>query len=65
MGGNEAGGEARDPGADPGCSEMVEQGGGGRYRWLVRKAEHEAVAGGWHGARQSMQRQPMAGMGIK
>ena len=48
MGGNEAGGEARDPGADPGCSEMVEQGGGGRYRWLVRKAEHEAVAGGWH-----------------
>jgi len=30
VGGNEAGGEvARDPG-----SEMVEQGGGGRYRWL-------------------------------
>ena len=31
VGGNEAGGEvARDPG-----SEMVEQGGGGRYRWLL------------------------------
>ena len=49
VGGNEAGGEvARDPGSDPGCcSEMVEEGGGGRYRWLVRKAEHEAVAGGF------------------
>ena len=40
-GGQEARGEvARDPGSrDPGCSEMVEKGGGGRYRWLVRKAE--------------------------
>ena len=44
--GYEAGGEARDPSGR--CSEMVEQGGGGRYRWLrVRKAEHEASSRLW------------------
>ena len=62
--GYEAGGKARDPSGR--CSEMVEQGGGGRYRWLrVKRQSMKRVAGfGWI-ARQSMQRQPMAGMGIK
>ena len=42
--GYEAGGKAR--GGRP--REMVEQGGGGRYRWLrVRKAEHEASSRLW------------------
>jgi hypothetical protein len=37
VGRDEAGGEvARDPGSNPG-SQMVEEGGGGRYRWLVRR----------------------------
>ena len=64
VGGNEAGGEvARDPGSDPGCcSEMVEEGGGGRYRWLVRKAEHEAVAGGFF-ARQCCRDSPWQAWG--
>ena len=60
--GYEAGGKAC--GGRP--REMVEQGGGGRYRWLrVKRQSMKRVAGfGWI-ARQSMQRQPMAGMGIK
>ena len=42
--GYEAGGKA----PSGRCSEMVEQGGGGRYRWLrVRKAEHEASSRLW------------------